>query len=190
LTDKSILFKREPNWLPARRGKQANIPSPVRSWLYERASLTQRLRNTCGHAFQVRLLQQCRAKPFQGEAKTLRIRNGQYALIREVLLQCDRQPLILARTIIPHRTLRGAHRRLSSLGTRPLGEVIFSYPRLQRLKLEVTHVRSQDWNTESMAELASDAGVWGRRTVYSLSGRTLLVCEFFLPAVLALEEKR
>jgi len=190
LTHKSFLFEREPNWLPAWRVRQGNIPSPVRSWLYERASLTQRLRNTCGHAFQVRLLQQCRAKPFQGEAKTLQISNGQHALIREVLLQCDRQPLILARTIIPHRTLRGAHRRLSSLGTRPLGEVIFSYPRLQRLKLEVTHVLKRDWSAESMAEMAPDSGVWGRRTVYSLSGRKLLVCEFFLPAVLALEERR
>ena len=190
MTDKSFLFKREPNWLPAWRGRQSNIPSTARSWLYEPASLTQRLRNTCGHAFQVRLLQQCWTKPFQGEAKTLRIRNGQQALIREVLLRCDRQPLILARTIIPHRTLRGAHRRLSNLGTRPLGEVIFSYPGLQRLRLEVAHVTKSDWNAESMADLAPNSGVWGRRTVYSLSGRTLLVCEFFLPAVLSLEERR
>jgi chorismate lyase len=187
LTEKSLLFKREPNWVPAWRGKQGNIPSTARSWLYEPASLTQRLRNTCGHSFQVRLLRQCWAKPFQGEAKTLQIRNGRHALIREVSLQCDQEPLILARTIIPQRTLRGAHRRLSNLGTRPLGEVIFSYPRLQRLRLEIAHITNTDWNRESMANVAPDSGVWGRRTVYSLSGRKLLVCEFFLPAVLALE---
>jgi len=190
LTDKSFLFKREPNWLPAWRGRQGNIPSTARSWLYEPASLTQRLRNTCGPALQVRLLQQCWTKPFQGEARNLRIRNGRHTLIREVLLQCDQQPLILARTIIPQRTLCGAHRRLSSLGARPLGEVIFSYPGLQRLKLELAHVTNSDWNAESLAGLTPDSGVWGRRTIYSLSGRALLVCEFFLPAVLALEERR
>lgn len=188
MTDKSFLFKREPNWLLAGHGIQRNIPSTARTWLYEPASLTQRLRNACGHAFQVRLLKQCWTKPFRGEARALRIRYGRYALIREVLLHCEQQPLILARTIIPYRTLRGANRRLSSLGTRPLGEVIFSYPSLQRLQLELTQVRNAGWNAELIAGLAPDSEVWGRRTVYSLSGRNLLVCEFFLPAVLSLKE--
>lgn len=114
----------------------------------------------------------------------LHMKRNQYALVREVQLFCGRQALIVARTVIPRYTLKGAQRRLSNLGTRPLGEVIFTYPALRRHRLDIARVQMPDWNPRMSDTLAIDRVVWGRRTVYGIAGRKLLVCEFFLPAVL------
>ncbi len=130
------------------------------------------------------MLNQNWARPWPEEARILLIERNRYALVREVQLFCSRQPLIVARTVIPRETLKGAQRRLSSLGTRPLGEIIFTYPALQRHRLDIVRVQAQDWNSQTAGRLAIDQPVWGRRTVYGIAGRKLLVCEFFLPAVL------
>lgn len=112
-----------------------------------------------------------------------------YALVREVCLVRADEPLVYARTVIPLDSLRGARRRLSNLGTRPLGEVIFSYPGLRRELLEVASVPADSW-VRSLRETVDRDPVAGRRTLYSVAGSPLLVAEIFLPAVLVLEQER
>ena len=132
----------------------------------------------------MRVVRQCRMRPFVSEARALGVAAHRHAVVREVQLQCGDRPLILARTIIPFETLSGVHRRLSSLGTRPLGDIIFSSPDLRRAKMEIAEV--SEWCDEIADTVDSEVPVWGRRTLYELAGRRLLVCEFFLPSVLAL----
>ena len=66
------------------------------------------------------------------EARALGLRLGAWAWIREVQLLGDGQPWVFARTLIPADTLRGRGRRLTRLGTRPLGEVLFTDPGVRR----------------------------------------------------------
>ncbi|MEN8260541.1 MAG: chorismate lyase [Pseudomonadota bacterium] len=186
MTKKSCFFSREPHWIESRTGIKGSIPPAARSWIYEPGSLTRRLRRSCGNAFGVRVLNQGWGRPFSGEERVLRLRHGRHALIREVKLERGGEPLILARTIIPKSTLRGAQRGLSHLGSRPLGEVIFSYPKLRRLSLQLACLEESDWLANMTSECVFLSDVWGRRTVYSIEGRNLLVCEFFLPEVLSL----
>ncbi len=183
----SQLFKREPGWLDGRKIGRRTTPKSVLSWLSEAGSLTSRLRSRCGHGFAVHVLAQRWAKPFSGEAAALGLPPARFALIREVVLQCSGQPLVLARTIIPARTLRGANRRLARLGNRPLGEVLFGYPDLQRTNFQTACVRAADWQNGVRGAFATEKAVWGRRSVYTVAGGKLLVCEFFLPAVLQRE---
>ncbi|MGH8474632.1 MAG: chorismate--pyruvate lyase family protein [Methylococcales bacterium] len=184
LNNRSVIFFREPYWFPDRRGIQSTIPRSQASWIYEKCSLTRRIKKTCATHFRVQVLNQCWARPWPDEARVLELPRHQVALVREVQLFCRLSPLIVARTIIPRSTLKGAQRRLSSLGTRPLGEVIFTYPTLARHRLDITQVQPSDWNPRFAAALAIAPPVWGRRTVYAIAGRRLLVCEFFLPEVL------
>ena len=161
-----------------------DLPPAVCSWIYETSSLTQRLKRGCGIHFHVTLLRQTWVRPWPEEAKILNFEQKRYALVREVLLSCCKQPLIVARTIIPRDTLAGAQRKLSSLGTRPLGEVIFTYPSLMRHRLDIAMVEANDWNPGVRKQLGIERAIWGRRTVYGIAESKLLVCEFFLPAVL------
>lgn len=182
LIAKSPLFRREAAWRDNRRGLGRTIPEPIRSWLYESASLTARLRRACGADFRVKVLGQDWTRPFAGEAELLGVAPGTACLVREVALLCGGAPQVLARSVIPVATLRRSGRGLARLGSRPLGEVLFACRQLRRLRLQLTRLKPNEFRA-----MAPDSAVWGRRSLYSIAGGDLLVCEFFLPAVLGLE---
>lgn len=184
LPTKSFLLTREPEWTVSRRGQHRDLPPPAQSWIYEPGSITQRLRSYYGNAVQVKILFHQWRVPFLSERKLLKIRNNRYALTREVMLHADGKPLVLARTIIPIATVKGARRNLSHLGTRPLGEVIFSYPRLERLEMDFTLAEPTIWSPPACLAAGVDQAIWGRRTVYAIRHRKMLVNEFFLPDTL------
>jgi chorismate--pyruvate lyase len=186
MSTKSFLFNREPVWIPNRRGLRHTLPTDVRSWTYEPGSLTQRLRSYYGAAVKVKILFHRRQTPFQGERKLLKLPEHLNCLTREVLLHADGKPLILARTILPEQTIRVAHRNLSHLGNRPLGEVIFSYPNLERLDMQITIIPPSGWSLSALAEASINQPIGGRRTVYAIQQKPMLVSEFFLPGALAI----
>lgn len=125
-----------------------------------------------------------RWKPaFAEECQTLNLPHHRYQLIREVLLHVDATPLVLARTILPEATIRIAHRNLSHLGTRPLGEVIFAYPDLELRRRYFSLSPANVWSLAVRAEFDINQTMWGRRTLYAIHNQPLLVSEFFLPAI-------
>ena len=184
LTAKSFLFNREPLWLENRQGLRHKLPGDVQSWTYESGSLTRRLRDYYGDGVAVKILLQSWHTPFLSERRLLKLHENRYCLTREVLLHVKGKPLILARTIIPAVTIKAAKSNLSRLGTRPLGEIIFSYPRLERIAMDITLIDPAAWTQSALAEAGINQPVWGRRTVYAIAHKQMLVSEFFLPEVL------
>ena len=145
MTTQSVLFTKEPLWLENRQGTRHKLPVNIQSWAYESGSLTQRLRNYYGSGVAVKILFHRWQTPFLSERRFLGLPEHHYSLIREVLLHVDDKPLILARTIIPTATIKMAKSNLSKLGTRPLGEVIFSYPKLERVAMDITLIDLPTW---------------------------------------------
>jgi chorismate--pyruvate lyase len=186
LTVKSFLFTREPFWREHRKGVHHDLPENVQSWTYESGSLTQRLRDTYGGKVTVKILFHQWRVPFLGERKQLNMPLQRYGLTREVLLHAQGLPLLLARTIIPEETIRAAHRNLAHLGAKPLGEVIFAYPDLERITLDLALIPQSAWTQQAQLCAKINASVWGRRTVYAIQNRPMLVSEFFLPEILGL----
>ncbi|NOQ36776.1 MAG: chorismate lyase [Methylococcaceae bacterium] len=180
----SFLFNYEPDWKPNHPMLRHLLPYDVQSWVYEAHSLTQRLRCFYGDSVKVKILFHQWKTPFLSEVNHLHLRHQRYSLVREVLLHADDKPLILARTILPKKTINIAKRNLSHLGTRPLGEVIFSYPHLERLEMDVCCVKPETWSNSLLQELNIEHAVWGRRTVYAIQQQPLLVSELFLPDAL------
>jgi len=184
LTIKSFLFNREPLWLENRQGLRHKLPDNVQSWAYEPGSLTRRLRSYYGDAVAVKIMLQRWNMPFLSERRLLKLPEHRYSLTREVLLHADGKPLILARTIIPASTIKAAKSNLSKLGNRPLGEIIFSYPKLERIAMDVALINSSTWTQPAIFEAGIDQPIWGRRTVYAIAHKHMLVSEFFLPEIL------
>lgn len=180
----SFLFTQEPHWKKKHPGLKQALPADVHSWVYEKGSLTRRLRNTYGASFAVKILFHRWKPAFLSERDLLKLPHQQFNLIREVLLHADGKPLILARTILPEHTIKVAKRNLSHLGTRPLGEVIFSYPKLERLELNTCCIQHALWTQELHNKISVEQQVWGRRTVYAIQKQRMLVSEFFLPGAL------
>ena len=176
----------EPHWIDWRRLRRARVPGAMLPWLYDPGSLTARIRCACGsRRFRVRVLRQGWGRPLYSEARVLGSRPGEIAIVREVELHCDDAPWVFARTLIPASSLRGSARRLAHLGERPLGEVLFSDPRMQRGAVEMARLSARHRLFQSaVAGLSQRPGeIWGRRTLFHMGRHPLLVNELFLPGI-------
>lgn len=107
-------------------------------------------------------------------------------LVREVLLPVGGAPVLAARTVMPRATAAGLNASLLVMGTRPLGAALFRNGRARWRRREQALLRAGSalWDRLGLQAWAEGRhGLWGRRTVYLLAGRPLLVNEVFLPAV-------
>ncbi|WP_348759287.1 chorismate--pyruvate lyase family protein [Candidatus Methylocalor cossyra] len=188
MTAPSQLFSRPPRWVPA-ADPRWSVPPAVAAWLFEPGSLTHRLKALCGAEFRLRLLVQTWARPFPDEARALDLSAAHRMLVREVLLQWQDRPLVAARSIIPTRTLRGPLWGLARLGERPLGELLFASPRLERSGFELAEVDPAAWRSERVGMLELGTRAWGRRSRYVLDQGPLLVAEVFLPSLFHFESR-
>ena len=101
-------------------------------------------------------------------------------MIREVVLLANSTPWVYARSIIPLTTLTGRLRKLRHLDNQPLGALLFRDPTMIRETVEVACL------TKVNAKLPTTLGelqksLWGRRSVFRLDAKPLLVSEVFLP---------
>lgn len=173
----------EPTWRSARVIRHGQVPAEVADWLFDQGSLTKRLRKASGGDFCVELLGQQWARPLRCERRVLGLEDRAVALIRQVRLWCNGRAVVYARTVLPRSTLVGRQRRLARLGGRPLGERLFRDRTMSRGQMEVAEITPE----QSFYLWAQGADnlvlqpLWGRRSVFTVSGRPLLVNEIFLP---------
>jgi chorismate--pyruvate lyase len=170
-------------WYPHRSWLRSGIPAELTVWLLDPASLTQRLLQLCPDAFRVRLLSQQWSRPRPDEAQVLGMRYDGQAIIRQVQLLCNDSPWVYARTVIPASSMRGKLQRLAHLGTRPLGAMLFADPGMQRGIVElarITHDQRLYVDALQRSHKRADE-IWGRRSVFRIAGKPLLVSEIFLP---------
>jgi len=109
------------------------------------------------------------------------ISNPRSALVRQVLLCCKKQPLVYARTVIPLATIQGAQRKYANMGNRPLGAMLFADRTMSREAVEVALLPAGH-DAHQYTNIGEP--IWGRRSVFRVSGKPLLVSEYFLPELL------
>jgi chorismate--pyruvate lyase len=168
-------------WRQPLLGEVSRAPAELRHWLLDSGSLTRRLQQASDGQLSVQILNQSVQLPVFSERRALDLAPRRLALIREVLLLGRNVPWVYARTVIPMETLTGRLRKLRRLDSRPLGALLFSDPTMTREPLEwacITH------NSRPLTPQIPtyDQPIWGRRSVFRLSAKPLLVCEMFLPS--------
>lgn len=175
----------EPVWVPKGRFVRSQAPIAILHWLLDRASLTQRIIGACDGQFRVKVLSQHWTRPMSNEAQALGMRRSGHALVRQVQLLCDDVPWVYARTVIPRRTLTGRQRRLAHLKSRSLGAMLFADPSMRRGELQLARLTDRDKLHSIVAQQLdqSQAVMWGRRSVFTLARKPLLVSEIFLPVM-------
>jgi len=154
-------------------------------WLLDQGSLTARLISHCQH-FRVELLGQQQVLCSESEANDL-IKAGEPVLVREVLLYCDEVAQVFARSLLPLSSLTGDEQKLANLGNQPLGQVLFNNPSLvrQRIELASFSAKSTVANLAEELQLTSETPLWGRRSIFMLEDKPLMVAEVFLPGAFA-----
>lgn len=163
----------------------APISAQLMDWLFDPTSLTARLSRHC-QSFYVEVLgQEVIACP-ANEACEI-VRAGEKVLAREVLLYCDNKPHVFARSLLPLTSLTGEQESLAELGDKPLGQVIFNNSSLERKLIQIAPFDEQS----SVGQLAQclaltvSETLWGRRSLFYLEAKPLIVAEVFLPPALA-----
>ena len=161
------------------------LSGAYRKWLIDNSSLTARLKVSYAD-FAVQPLLLKNAKSFADESALLGLKASQHALIREVLLIGNNQPVVFAHSVLPRASLRGAWNRLGRLGNKPLGATLFANPKVKRTPLEYKKLPRQHPISMRVAEhmQTSPKPLWARRSVFSLGCARILVTEVFLPQLL------
>jgi len=95
----------------------------------------------------------------------------------------------MARSVIPTFSSSGSNQAVLRLGKKPLGAVLFSKIRNRSKKESLREIarvnkRSSLWQQCHRKYEDLPSPLWARRTLYTLKGRPLLVCEIFLPELL------
>lgn len=176
-----------------RDAQGCSLSENLKSWLLDPNSLTARLKSHC-HQFRVELLGQ-RIEICQENESVALISSGEKVLVREVLLFCDEKPQVFARSLLPLSSLTGAEQALANLGTQSLGQVLFNNPSLERQTIEVAEFNA----VSSVGKLAKHLqlsssylplpeNLWGRRSIFVLESKPLMVAEVFLPGAFAYQQ--
>ncbi len=175
----------EPVWVPAGHISSNSVPAHTLDWLLERDSLTRRLQDACSGCFRVEVTGHQYERPLLDEVQTLNMRLARVALVRQVLLYCDTQPWVFARSVIPKKTMTGRQRRLGSLGNKPLGAVLFADKSMRRDEMQIARITPEHaiYNVALQAVQHKPREIWGRRSVFYLDNKPLLVSEIFLPGI-------
>lgn len=154
------------------------VRGPLHQWLLDKSSLTSRLMAKSGGRLTVQVLHQGWGQPTLSEARALRINPRSAVLVREVLLCGDGEPWVFARSILPYSSLKGRLRHLGKFDNRPLGAFLFSQPNMRRGPMEVSKFGPHC--NRLPAHLQDDEPAWGRRSVFYVADKPLLVSEVFL----------
>ena len=171
-------------WKPLAYWPKHRQPAPeLQGWLSDKGSLTARLIDKSEGEFAVTVLRQFTGRPTLGECKALGAKPSSLALIREVILKGHNQPWVFARSVLPLSSLTGKLRHLRKQTNRPLGAFLFSQPHLARSPIAVTPISRNHGYVP--AELIDNQVLWGRRSVFYLAQKPILVSEVFLASFVA-----
>jgi len=164
----------------------SDAPVGLHSWITDNGSLTQKLVEASGGDFEVKVIEESwQTQHSAEEQQLLGLTDGQSVLVREVALHCFGMPWVYARSLLPDSTLVGPERELENLRNKPLGEVLFKHPDMQRGPIHISKLNAETVNQRLGDQLDEPLteSVWGRASLFYLSGKPLLVSEYFLPSV-------
>ena len=149
----------------------------MREWLFHEDSLTRRLTRLSHDGFSVTPLLEGWQPLRSDECAALQLPDGSEGWVREVYLLGHGQPWVFARSVAGRGALERDGLHMDELGTRSLGELLFSDKAFTRGPLQVCHYPEQ-WLP------AADSGqdLWGRRSCFSRGSLSILVAEVFLPS--------
>lgn len=138
----------------------------ILSWLNEEGSITKRISSKTN--FKLEVLHDDIGNAQKEEYKALNI-IPEEVRIREVILYGNSIPLVFARSIIPRLVSTKGYPGLESIGSKPLGDLIFESDLFVKTHREFAEFQNAD-----------SKKIWGRRTQFQVKGYPLSIMEVFL----------
>ncbi len=158
--------KRINNWLSDSQLKTNLKKQNILEWLNEEGSITAKI--SSDSKFKLEILSDDLGIAEDEEYLALDIASEEVR-IREVVLYGDLVPLVYARSIIPNLTSSKGYPGLGTIGSKPLGDLLFQSELFIKTRREFAQF-----------ETSSGEVLWGRRTHYLVQEYPLSVTEVFL----------
>lgn len=173
-------------WKPAGLIFRITSKVAIHKWLKIPTSLTAKLKSLCPD-LQVVVLSEKFEVPLVSESQKLGLPLDEKAWVRCVLLKCGERHWVYARTIIPYLTPQNPWYELQQLGDKPLGEVLFEMPSIERSAFEFSKDKIDAWpylvKALQTPHVVNQFG-FARRSIFKQQQAPLLLTEVFLPALL------
>ena len=155
----------------------------LRQWLLNEGSLTRLLKQLANNDFAVRPVHQGWQILRDDECRALGEPAGTEGWVREVFLCGQQQPWVYARSVAGKVALLDNGFDLASLGTRSLGELLFSDQAFSRSDFEICSLPATAWPPALHDNPGNnEQALWARRSCFTRNGLKILVTEAFLPA--------
>ena len=137
----------------------------IRSWLIENGPITKRI--SAKENFTLNLIRDEIDEVDEIDKKYLGNIIGDIK-IREVILLGDKVPKVYAKSLIPVQTIEKGFSKLGSLGSKPLGDILFEKDIFNKIDV-VYSTFTNELDT-----------FWGRKTKYTVKNLPFSVMEIFL----------
>ena len=158
-------LKQKSSWITYKEMMNKVKNDSVKSWLTENGPITKRI--SANEDFELSLIRDEIDKVDETDKKYLDNEIGDIK-VREVILSGNKIPKVYAKSLIPVNTIENGFSKLGSLGTKPLGDILFEKNIFN--KIEVIYSTFSD-------EISI---FWGRKTKYLVKSLPFSVMEIFL----------
>lgn len=145
-------------------------------WLFNQDSLTRRLTRLSDNGFSVTPLLEGWQPLRDDECAALGLPAASEGWVREVYLRGHGDKWVFARSVAARSALQAGGLHMDELGTRSLGELLFSDPAFARGPLQICRYPAAWLPTADAAQ-----GLWARRSLFSRGPLSVVVAEVFLP---------
>lgn len=171
-------------------------PDNLLDWINDTGSLTLRLKRALSiEQIDVFLLKHEFDEVYDFEWEELEVSKSERMLVREIFLGFfsseNFRPLVFARSIIPESSMQSGNESLKHLGAESLGQILFTSPSMKREQPVASCLQQPHDIYKSVQKRLPylPKNLWGRRSVFSMNDKPLLVQEYFLPLFCELIEK-
>ena len=174
------------NWMnQSDFSRNPNLTRNLKSWLYETALLTTRLKQSTKN-FQLKVLKEA-YEEHSPLLSDLPITDNNY--IREIMMLSDNEPCVLGQTTVPEDTLKH-NGWAKKLGTKGLGEALVNLPNVSRSAFNFSFCVSNNPVLKKYGirlPKTENIDLWVRRSSFLIENRPLWVVEIFLPKICELK---
>lgn len=154
--------------------------------ILSKGSLTKYMQVVSGSEVGLRIISQVEEKVNDVDALMLGMAPSSSVICREVELSVRGVPWVYAKSLIPTEMIKALAIDLSNLDHNGLGGLLFSERGGERLSIELAKLGQNHHGFEALKHYQyNDELLWGRRSLFGLSGFRLLINEVFLPDLVA-----
>ena len=158
-------LKQNSSWMTYKEMINQVKNDSIKSWLSESGPITKRI--SANENFELNLLREEIDEVDETEKKYLGNFIGDIK-VREVVLLGNKVPKVYAKSLIPVKTIKKGFSKLGSLGTKPLGDILFEKNIFNKIDVMYSSF------------IHEDSIFWGRKTKYLVKNLPFSVMEIFL----------